>query len=347
MTESAQARKQLILVLGMARSGTSAITRGLQALGVDLGAKMMEANDIWNPKGFFEDKEIVEKINRSVLNALNDACMTTRLVSFPKNNRLVAGLRRYAAKLVKERLEKTDCWAFKDPRTSRLLPFWQDVLADLQVDDYYLIALRNPLASAYSYQRVTGCDLEEGLMLWVLHMVPAIQETHHKKRLLVSYEAMMQHPREQLSRIQQAFGLAALSKPAEMDAYANQFLDKKLRHFDHDLSDLSAHDAVKVVPLCAKLYALLSAVAADEIQFTSTTFVQAWQALMQEFEQAYPLYHYCARLLERNIAQQKELALVHRSWGFRLSYPLRQIKQFFRKQRKQKRYLRLLQEIYQ
>lgn len=37
--------KTLLLVLGMHRSGTSAVTRGLMALGVDLGNQLMKSND--------------------------------------------------------------------------------------------------------------------------------------------------------------------------------------------------------------------------------------------------------------------------------------------------------------
>ena len=51
--------KHAYIVLGMARSGTSAIARGLKALGIDLGQQLTPANHTWNPKGFFEDKELV------------------------------------------------------------------------------------------------------------------------------------------------------------------------------------------------------------------------------------------------------------------------------------------------
>ncbi|MBV5267025.1 MAG: hypothetical protein JZU67_00575, partial [Burkholderiaceae bacterium] len=45
----------LIFVLGMHRSGTSAITRGLQVLGVSLGENLLPPVLLDNPKGYFED----------------------------------------------------------------------------------------------------------------------------------------------------------------------------------------------------------------------------------------------------------------------------------------------------
>ena len=58
--------KKILIVLGMHRSGTSALTRGLQVLGVSLGDNLMPAFEGNNNKGFWEDLEIV---------SLNDALL--------------------------------------------------------------------------------------------------------------------------------------------------------------------------------------------------------------------------------------------------------------------------------
>ena len=50
-------QKNVFIVLGVGRSGTSAIARGLKALGIDLGNMLRPAADA-NPKGFWEDAEI-------------------------------------------------------------------------------------------------------------------------------------------------------------------------------------------------------------------------------------------------------------------------------------------------
>ena len=64
------ANSRLIVVLGMHRSGTSAITRGLQALDVNLGEQLMPPVENNNDKGFFEDIE-VNKLNIELLNAMD------------------------------------------------------------------------------------------------------------------------------------------------------------------------------------------------------------------------------------------------------------------------------------
>src|SRR6185312_12242151 len=66
-TTSAQSPRA-ILVLGMHRSGTSAVTRVLNLLGADLGSRLV-APAADNPAGFWEHADAV-KINDDLLQAL-------------------------------------------------------------------------------------------------------------------------------------------------------------------------------------------------------------------------------------------------------------------------------------
>lgn len=61
--------QQLVVVLGMHRSGTSVLARGLQVLGVELGERLLPpAAD--NPRGFWEDLDVIG-IDERVLAALS------------------------------------------------------------------------------------------------------------------------------------------------------------------------------------------------------------------------------------------------------------------------------------
>ena len=64
--------KRVIVVLGMHRSGTSAITRGLQELGADLGPDLMPAAEGDNDKGFWEDMGAY-RINERILSKLGSS----------------------------------------------------------------------------------------------------------------------------------------------------------------------------------------------------------------------------------------------------------------------------------
>jgi hypothetical protein len=61
--------RRIVVVLGMHRSGTSAIARGVKALGVDLGTRLMAPAAGNNDRGFWEDVDI-SRLNGRVLAAL-------------------------------------------------------------------------------------------------------------------------------------------------------------------------------------------------------------------------------------------------------------------------------------
>src|ERR671922_675098 len=60
---------KVIVVLGMHRSGTSVIARGLRVLGVELGNRLMPPFEGNNSKGFWEDLDI-NQLNIEMLHFL-------------------------------------------------------------------------------------------------------------------------------------------------------------------------------------------------------------------------------------------------------------------------------------
>lgn len=338
--------KHVYVVLGMARSGTSAIARGLKALGIDLGETLTPANVEWNAKGFYEDTEIVYKINRGVLRALNYQWVSVNLIDeLCRDNPKLTEFKTYAKELLTKRMAQVMHWGFKDPRTAIILPFWQDVFQQLNLQDRYIIALRNPLASAYSYQRVSDEDVEVGLLLWVMHLYSAIEGSHGKPRVMVSYHSMLHEPRQQLERIKQKLAIPNLAG-ADVEEYANHFLDKNLQRFDYNRQDLAAHPAVSVAPICLKMYDLFLRLAQDELMFDSEEFINEWQAIKTEFSHVYPIYCYLDKILKDNKNSKREIKIMQRSLPWKLIYPLRLIDNFLRVRRRSARKLKRFAKSY-
>lgn len=338
-------QRNAFVVVGVARGGTSAIARALKALGVELGEKLTPGNEKWNPKGFWEDSDIVYKINGQVFSTLNFAPYGIELLDADKQTgAALQPVRAAAAELLNSRFAGTDKWGFKDPSTSKLLPFWQAVFAECRINDNYVIALRHPLAMAESYQRLTKCELELGLLLWLMHMVPAIDGTRGRNRLVISYELLLNDPRLQLERMQKQFHLHA--DESEINAYAGDFLDKKLRHFAHQDNDLNAQPASRVVPLCARVYQLLLRLARDEINFEGPVFSAEWSEIKNELDRIYPVYCYIDTLLKRCHSLDKQLRAINKSMLWKMLYPLRSIDDFLRSRRQKKRMSRRLAKAY-
>jgi hypothetical protein len=327
--------KNVYVVLGMPRSGTSAIARGLKALGVNLGEHLIPADSAWNAKGFWEDTDIVHNINRTALTILeNQWADSSAAYQRLKNDPELAELRRIATQLLQRRMEPFLHWGFKDPRTSMLLPLWKEIFGSLDLTERYVIALRNPLSSAYSYQKVRGTDIEEGLLLWLMHLIPAIDETEGKMRVVVSYDAILQEPYNQLLRIHDQISMPVSLDAKEISEYCNEFLDKRLHHHEYSNEDLKSHPASAVFPLCQRTYTLLQKLTRDEITFDSEEFMRGWQSIKEEFIFMQPLYRYVEVLLNQRKALARENRKRTKSFPWRLIYPLRFIDDKLRNMRK-------------
>jgi len=340
-------QKNIFVVLGVARSGTSAIVRGLKALGIDLNGKMSAGNEKWNAKGFWEDTDIVYKINGTIFSTLNFAPYGIRtLTHAEQTGDNLQSVKQAAIQLLQERFAATDYWGFKDPSTIKLLHFWQSIFNELHIKENYIIALRNPLATAQSYQKVTGTDIEIGLLLWLMHIIPAIQETTGKNRIIVNYDTLLENPDLQLERMQKKFNLPNLADTTERRAYTHDFLDKKLhRHACND-HDLLSHPATGIAPLCVRTFQLLVKISNDEMDFLHPDFQKEWLAIQTELEKIYPVYCYIDRLLKNNHHLKKTLRDIHKSVLWKMLYPLRRIDQTLRKRRQEKRSKNRLSKAY-
>jgi hypothetical protein len=255
-------------------------------------------------------------------------------------------IRQSTIHILKERFANTDFWAFKDPSTIKLLPFWQAVLSDLNIQENYVIALRNPLSVAASYKKLTGSDMEIGLLLWLMHIIQAIDETQCKKRLIVSYEQMLQNPKAQLGRIKNYFTIPTIVSPAEIDVYANAFLDKKLHHYDYSHEAFVSHASIKIVPLCLQVYHLLILLAEDKISFDQKEFTSQWSDIKAELEKIHSIYCYIDTLLKQLNILKRNLNTIQKSIPWKLLAPIRKIDDLLRTRRKKGRESRRISKAY-
>lgn len=326
---NSQHPKHVYVVLGMARSGTSTIARSLNTLDIELGDQLAPPRMLWNPKGFFEDTDVVYKINRALMHTIHFSWKSiNNLDRICFDSPEVSVLKKNAIQLLKKRFSKYDHWGFKDPRTAKLLPFWQEVFRELGLKEHYIIVCRNPLASAYSYQRVSGADIEFGLLLSLLHLIPAIENTENKHRIFVGYEQMLQNPTQALKRM-----AIALQRPLNEEAltkFHEEFLDHKLEHFNFTLDDLKAHSASAVAPYISQLYELLSDLAQNKLTPQDQKFNATWRSIRDEFYQNYALLCYLDVWIKRYKNLERELRGLKRSLFWGLTIPVRYLERKIR-----------------
>ena len=132
-------------MIGPGRSGTSTITRGLQALGVELGDQLRPGGGK-NPLGFFEDEGLL-KLNKRVRSALGLRADSVSLIQ-PHQWQMpaVQTLAQEAQEIIRRRFGRYPLPGYKIALTLRMLPFWRMVFQALDLDVRYVMAVRNPLS---------------------------------------------------------------------------------------------------------------------------------------------------------------------------------------------------------
>lgn len=263
-----QKKKQIVVVLGMHRSGTSALTKSLELLGVGLGNTLLPAA-AENPKGFWEDKDCLA-INEEILtdNGIRWCDLSTLqgLNPAPTN---IESLTSRACELLKARVADTALWGFKDPRTCRTLPFWKTVFQKLDYEPLYVISIRNPLNVSESLVKRDALLKSHSLLLWAEHTLMALAHTEGAKRVVVDYDLLITEPMKEVTRMATVLGLNAIN-PEDSTAkeYCDNFLEEGLRHNAHSIDTLFKDTET---PDCIKeLYLQLRNVAEDHIALSDS-----------------------------------------------------------------------------
>jgi hypothetical protein len=289
------ARQQTaIVVVGVGRSGTSAITRGVQALGVELGNRLRPAGGK-NPTGFFEDQDLLA-INRRLKRLLCIRGTSVRLIEPGEwDTPAVRALQREAVETVRRRFGQHSLWGYKYARTLRLLPFWREVFAAVPLDVRYVVALRNPLSVARSRahldpQRGTQ---EQSDLEWLVNVVPYFRELRRYPFVVVDYDLVLADPARQLRRIAGALTLPVTAQiDGAIEAYAGQFLRPGMRH--SVFSDRDLHGRVN--ELTAAAYLWLRRLATDDGDAMDSAVWSEWEKIERQLAAMAPVLRHVDRV---------------------------------------------------
>jgi len=292
-------RPTLIAVLGMHRSGTSVAARLMQTMGADLGDRLWPAGPD-NPKGFFEDSDVID-LNVKLMEAVGVDWQALPTPDFGKLDAgRLAAFRQRAVQLLNEKCAG-GMLALKDPRFTRLLPFWLPIFDEFEGRVLYVVPFRHPLSVAQSLEKRNKIPHSKSHLLWLAHVVPALVYTQNRPRALLNYDRLMEAPGEQLQKLAKALALSP--DPEQVRIFEQEFLADELRHTTFGFDDLDA-DADAPAVLKA-LFRALVAVADDPTPANlgdySATLAQA-EAFLRNVE---PILGY-ALGLERHIGELYE-----------------------------------------
>lgn len=188
-------KREVVVVLGVGRSGTSLAMQALQTLGVRVSENMIPAN-VSNPKGFGEDADIVE-IHKGLLQALTPNPSMPLIEGWQNKPEAKEALQQLKV-LVEQQVDAgPEIWAFKDPRTATFLPLWTRLFNQLKIVPRFILAIRQPEAIIRSFAQQYGNDQALAELIFLLRTLDALHHTGGNCHLL-PYEDWFTQPTQTL-----------------------------------------------------------------------------------------------------------------------------------------------------
>jgi glycosyltransferase involved in cell wall biosynthesis len=220
---------EVIIVLGMHRSGTSVLSRSLNIFGFKHGNKLLEKG-FDNPKGYFEDYDIVE-LNDKILKKLNinwNLFFPTVRYSFSKNDFIE--YTEEAVLLLQRKINLNPFFIIKDPRLCRLLFFWKNVFKILKIKTFYVFSIRDPINIALSLKKRNNFYPEQAFMLWFEYLLFAVNDTLEEQTVFIEYDKILDFPKKEIERIGTILNIKNRINNLELKNFTNSFLDSNLNH---------------------------------------------------------------------------------------------------------------------
>ncbi|GAB4517889.1 MAG: hypothetical protein Tsb0010_02090 [Parvularculaceae bacterium] len=234
-------RNEALFIIGMHRSGTSALSGSLRFIGYEHGARRM-APQPDNPKGFWEPR-LIARLNEELL---RDAGGSWRR---PPDEALFAEAAVSDARKAQARSvwmetygETRGAIVCKEPRLAFFIDLWREIAAECGRTPKFLFAIRDVRNVAASLKKRNDIPAIEGAALWAAYMFAALRELPEGAPI-ISFARLLEDPaREfvraglpdpspsQLSKIFDFLGCRREAPPPEPH-------DGSLPHFIADLND--------------------------------------------------------------------------------------------------------------
>jgi len=223
----------IILVMGMHRSGTSALAGMLHSGGIFMGDQLVGQSRN-NPKGHFEDRYLLS-LDNQILGFFGGSWRNV-----PENMEYKNLPLQISAKMVglHKSYEDKKIRGWKDPRMPVLFPVWYEVLKAEEI--VFLHVVRHPEEVLQSLRKRHGkFPVEEAYSLWRLHnqAVQVHADKYNIKRLVIDFPDMIKFPRVIKERVEEFTGV-------QLHEESYQFIEKRHKHWNiqetisHDYTDI-------------------------------------------------------------------------------------------------------------
>jgi hypothetical protein len=307
-------RRTCVVVCGMHRTGTSAVARTVNLLGADISRDLIEpAAD--NIRGYWESKSVVQ-IHEQLLEDLGSSSADPLPLADNWTSTSFARLaRERLAELIHAEFQGSNLFVVKDPRSSKLLPLWIELLDEIDVDIVVVMTFRNPLEVAASLEKRDHMPLASSLLLYVSSYLKAEVASRNCPRFFVNYSHVVSDWRVLESRLRSILGARLPMLDEKRSLEISQYLAPDLRHHHCDRAELKQRS--EIPNIVADLYSLLSEA---EAQGNAASLSRAFDELLRSADGMAALFR---DLVQNERAERKAF---ENSTSWRVTAPLRWLK---------------------
>jgi hypothetical protein len=202
-------QKSAAVILGMHRSGTSALSRVLSLHGFSQPRDLMPVQSD-NPKGFWESWQIAQ-LNDEILASVGGRWdepgpfLSPGMTLAESRAAIAHNLIQKWLKPVVSALQVSygdeQAIVLKDPRLCVLLPLWQRALIEMGFEPRYVLCYRHPLEVAASLAARNAVPMTRGLQLWTQHVIDPLPIARERIVGAVYYVDLLRDDAKALSTI--------------------------------------------------------------------------------------------------------------------------------------------------
>ena len=226
--------KKVYFVLGMHRSGTSAVSSCINSLGIPFGDSLLAAS-VDNPQGYFENS-VVQAFNETLL-VQNGFDWDDVFFDFEMlDASLFSSAVNTAVQILTREFIVHDVFAIKDPRLCLLFPIWAQACKQLKIQISTVIVNRNPLEIAKSLEKRNGFTIQKSVSLWFEYLSKAELYSRETNRIVIEYGELVESQRNTFEKLANFLGASK-----EQITNATRSIHPDLRHHVYDISSLSQY----------------------------------------------------------------------------------------------------------
>jgi hypothetical protein len=247
---SAAARKRLVIVAGVGRSGTSLFTTILGMTGFHVPQPEVKA-DSTNPKGFGEPQWVVDFHGRN-LRSRRVAVWDSRPAAWEETAQAAADDATFAElrSWLAVQFVGRDSVVVKDPRIGWFLPLWEKAATDLGVDVSFASLLRHPAEAVSSAIKWYG-DWQtpaSRTLSWVNIMLETEYATRDSHRVFVRYDDLLADWFGEMARVGEALDIPVLQDiPESVRRRVDEFVDPTLHRQKVTFADVGVPRQVEAL----------------------------------------------------------------------------------------------------